>query len=130
MRLARPGQLRSRGQRGSFRPGSASGNGRKPSAANYYSWGQAGVGGPGESVTARLAYLDWLIPSTDVQVRMGRQVVNTPSYTFGSPILDDAIDGIMVNAPINDMVGVTFGWMRPFAEVNKWGVEHLSPYQR
>lgn len=100
------------------------------SAANYYSWGQAGVGGPGESVTARLAYLDWLIPSTDVQVRMGRQVVNTPSYTFGSPILDDAIDGIMVNAPINDMVGVTFGWMRPFAEVNKWGVEHLSPYQR
>ena len=94
------------------------------SAANYYSWGQAGVGGPGESVTARLAYLDWLIPSTDVQVRMGRQVVNTPSYTFGSPILDDAIDGIMVNAPINDMVGVTFGWMRPFAEVNKWGVEH------
>ena len=77
--------------------------------ANYYSWGQAGVGGPGESVTARLAYLDWMIPTTDVQVRMGRQVVTTPSYTFGSPILDDVSDGIMVSAPINDVVGVTLG---------------------
>ena len=40
-------------------------------APDYYSWGSNGVAGPGEEVTARLAYLDWIIPSTDVLVRMG-----------------------------------------------------------
>lgn len=49
---------------------------------NWYSYGNAGVGGPGYSVTARLAYLDWLIPNTDVLVRMGRQEVSMPSYTL------------------------------------------------
>ena len=92
--------------------------------ANYYYWGQNGVGGPGNEVTARLAYLDWLIPSTDVQVRMGRQVVSTPSYTFGSPVLDDVSDGIMVSIPFSEMTGLTVGWLRPAADLNKWGVEH------
>ncbi len=95
-------------------------------AANYYSWGQAGVGGPGERVTARLAYLDWMIPNTDVQVRMGRQVVSTPSYTFSSPVLDEVSDGIMVSVPFSETAGITVGWLRPHAELNKWGVQHYA----
>ena len=89
-----------------------------------YDWGTAGVGGPGEEVTARMAYVDWMIPTTDVLVRMGRQEVTLPSYTFGSSVLDDIIDGVMVSAPISDMVALNLGWMRPAAELNKWGVEH------
>ena len=92
--------------------------------SNEYNWGTNGVGGPGSNVTARLAYLDWLIPTTDVLVRMGRQEVATPSYTFGSSVLDDTIDGVMVSAPINDMVALNLGWLRPVAELDKWGVEH------
>ena len=90
----------------------------------YYTWGTSGVGGTGKTVTARLAYLDWMVPTTDVLVRMGRQEVTTPSYTFGSPILDTPVDGVLVNAPVNDMVGVTLGWLRASATLNKWAVEH------
>ena len=93
-------------------------------APPYHTWGTSGVGGTGKTVTARLAYLDWMVPTTDVLVRMGRQEVTTPSYTFGSPILDTPVDGVLVNAPVNDMVGVTLGWLRASATLNKWAVEH------
>ena len=91
----------------------------------YYSWGDLGTGGRGKSVTARLAYLDWLVPTTDVLVRMGRQPFTVPSYTFGSPVFDSVIDGVVVSAPINDMVGLTVGWLRPNAEVERWGLGHV-----
>ena len=102
----------------------ASGTSAEGGPTNEYDWGSAGVGGAGKSVTARLAYLDWMIPTTDVLVRMGRQEVAMPSYTFGSPVFDSVIDGVMVNAPINDMVGVTLGWLRPYAENNAWGAKY------
>ncbi len=97
----------------------------EPSPA-YYTWGTGSTGGSGKAVTARLAYLDWIIPTTDVLVRMGRQGVAMPSYTFGSPVFDSVIDGVVVNAPINDMVGVTFGWLRASAKLNKWGVAYKA----
>ena len=93
-------------------------------APNWYEYGTAGVGGPGYDVTARLAYLDWMIPTTDVLVRMGRQEVAMPSYTFSSSVLDDVIDGVVVNAPITDMVGVTVGWLRPASGIEKWDNAH------
>ena len=93
-------------------------------AGSPHVWGEKGTGGAGMDVTARLAYLDWMIPTTDVLVRMGRQEVAMPSYTFGSPVFDSVIDGVMVNAPINDMVGVTLGWLRPYAENNAWGAKY------
>ena len=86
----------------------------------YYTWGSGSTGGSGKAVTARLAYLDWFIPSTDVLVRMGRQGTAMSSYTFGSPVFAGVIDGVVVNAPINDMVGVTFSWLRPNATINRW----------
>ncbi len=91
---------------------------------NEYNWGTAGTGGTGAGVTARLAYLDWIVPNTNVLVRMGRQSVALPSYTFGSSVLDDVIDGVVVSAPINDMVALNLGWLRPAAEVNKWDNPH------
>ena len=93
-------------------------------SSNEYNWGTAGTGGPGKSVTARLAYLDWIVPNTNVLVRMGRQSVSLPSYTFYSTVLDDVIDGVVVSAPINDMVALNLGWLRPAAEVNKWDYAH------
>ena len=98
------------------------GNGQ--GAPLYYTWGEGKTGGSGKAVTACLAYLDWMIPTTDVLVRMGRQTMAMPSYTFASPVFDSVIDGVMVNAPINDMVGVTVGWLRPGATLNKWDSEY------
>lgn len=101
--------------------------------AGKYHWGSVAttgdnrVGENGSNVTARIAYLDWMIPTTDVLVRMGRQLVTMPSYTFGSPVFsDNSIDGILINAPINDMVGVTFGWLRPQANAEQWGTAHTQ----
>ena len=97
--------------------------------AGKYHWGNGvnGVGEAGSNVTARIAYLDWMIPTTDVLVRMGRQLVTLPSYTFGSPVFsDNTIDGVLINAPINDMVGVTFGWLRPQANAEQWGTAHTQ----
>ena len=94
-------------------------------AANYQ-WGTLGTGGQGKAVTARRAYLDWMIPTTDVLVRMGRQGVALPSYTFGSPVFDNTIDGVMVSAPINDTVAVNAGWLRPSATSNAWGKDHVG----
>ena len=94
----------------------------------YHTWGTSSTGGTGKAVTARLAYLDWMIPTTDVLVRMGRQVVSMPSYTFSGSMLGDTgtVDGVVVNAPINEMVGVTVGWLRPSAELNRWGAPHYA----
>ncbi len=97
-----------------------------PDSMPAYQWGTQGVGKQGKAVTARMAYLDWLVPSTDVLVRMGRQNVALPSYAFASPVLDSPIDGVMVNAPINDMVAVNVGWLRPLAEVNAWDAAHTA----
>ena len=102
------------------------GNVDKKNPGQYYTWGTNGTSGPGKAVTARLAYLDWIIPTTDVLVRMGRQEVAMPSYAFNSPVFDNVIDGVMVNAPINDMIGVTFGWLRPSATVNKWNEPYTA----
>ena len=48
------------------------------------------------------------------------------SYTFGSPVFAGVIDGVVVNAPINDMVGVTFSWLRPNATINRWDKPHTA----
>lgn len=65
-----------------------------------------------EAFVMRLAYIDWTVPGTDVLVRMGRQGVVTPSYAFGSPILDDRADGITFASNVTDNILVTATWMR------------------
>lgn len=60
----------------------------------------------------RLAYIDWTIPTTEVKVRMGRQALVTPSYAFGSAILDGRGDAVTVTAPVNDNITLGAGWMR------------------
>lgn len=85
-----------------------------------HSWGQNGTdftsdpnfGTDGNDLKMRLAYVDWVIPGTEVLVRMGRHPVVTPSYAFGSPILDDRADGITFASNVTDNILVTAGWLR------------------
>ena len=86
--------------------------------------GSIGTGGTGKAVTARWAYLDWLVPNTDVRVRMGRQPFAAPSYVFNSPVLDASPDGVVVNMPLNEAIDVTAAWIRARALVNVWGQEY------
>ena len=89
-------------------------------------WGQddGGKNGPGSgggldadgvNVETKRAYLDWLIPNTEVSVRMGIQGVSLPMANgYTNPVFSADVAGIVVNTPITDMVGITAFWLRPF----------------
>ncbi len=82
-------------------------------------WGQSGasgaLGADDTCIKVRRAFIDWMIPETDVKVRMGIQGMALPSYTMGkSQILEDDVAGITVSANFNDNVGLTVFWARPY----------------
>ena len=63
----------------------------------------------------RQAYIDWLIPSTDVKVRMGRQLLALPGLANGkNPALwwSDPADGIAIDAPVTDWLSLSAWWAR------------------
>ena len=74
-----------------------------------------GLDADGVNVETKRAYLDWIIPNTDVSVRMGLQGVSLPMANgYCNPVFSADVAGIVVNAPITDMFGVTAFWLRPF----------------
>ncbi len=82
-------------------------------------WGQAknsgALGADDTCIKVRRAYIDWMIPETDVKVRMGIQGLSLPSYTMGkSQIFADDVAGVTVSANFNDNVGLTVFWARPY----------------
>lgn len=85
------------------------------------------------NIVSRQAFLDWLVPSTQVKVRMGLQALTTPTFATGTatPFTNyDFGTGIMVNAPITDNVGVTAGWVRASSKFRRGSAvpptEHMS----
>ena len=73
------------------------------------------LGSRSANIVTKFAYLDWMVPGTDLKVRMGMQPWFWPSYATGTINPGDGDNfgsGILVNTPINDNVGVTAGWMR------------------
>ena len=75
-------------------------------------WGEQGFQqGAVNNVQFRQAYLDFMIPDTEVQVKAGHQWWVLPN-TLGSHIFDSRAPALTVHSPINDMVGVTVGYSR------------------
>ena len=67
------------------------------------------------NIEVKRLYLDWIIPTTEVTVRMGKQPLALPSATgFGNPVFDSDVAGIVASGQINDMVGLTGFWVRPY----------------
>ncbi len=81
-------------------------------------WGDKADGGAlgtdGINVKTRYAYIDWVIPNTDVQVRMGLQPYALPGFVADSPILGNPVDGagITLSAQFTENVGASLFWMR------------------
>ena len=86
-------------------------------------WGQANgnaIGTDGINVKTRFAYLDWVVPGTEFQVRMGLQPISTPAFTFNNPLMSELeVAGITMNWQICDPVGVSLAWMRPYNNYSK-----------
>lgn len=93
-------------------------------------WGNKKQGGAldtdGINVETKLAYLDWVIPNTEVAVRMGLQTLTLPSTPMGSPLFDADVAGIVVSAPITDWLSAALFWIRPFDHDTYNGDRDLS----
>ncbi|WP_035068191.1 outer membrane homotrimeric porin [Nitratidesulfovibrio termitidis] len=81
-------------------------------------WGQedGALGSDGKSVKVRRSYIDWMVPETELKVRMGLQGMDLPGATFGaSPILsDEDVAALVLSYAVNDNVGLTAFWARPY----------------
>lgn len=88
-------------------------------------WGKAANGGSlgtdGTKVKVRFAYVDWMIPNTEIKTRMGLQTIMLPGvmsqYGF-SPVFGKEMAGITASSPIyhSDELGIdaTAFWARPY----------------
>lgn len=81
-------------------------------------WGRAEQGGAlgadGKQVKVKNAYIDWMIPNSDAKVRMGIQGLSLPSFTTGSQIFRDDVAAVVANYNLNDNIGLTAFWARPY----------------
>ena len=73
------------------------------------------LGADGKFVELKRAYIDWMVPQTDLKVRMGIQGLALPSFTTNaSQIIDDDVAAITLNYQFNENVGLTAFWARPY----------------
>ena len=80
-------------------------------------WGNAESGGAMGAdckvVKVKNAYIDWMVPNTDLKLRMGLQAVAMPNVAGGSAIMDGDAAALVASYQFNDNVGLTALWMRP-----------------
>ena len=74
------------------------------------------LGTRASNITTRLAYLDWMIPQTDIHVRMGQQEFLLPNYVAGSPVMDDPATGVFISSPVTDTFTASGFWMRAVSD--------------
>ena len=83
-------------------------------------WGQNDTGGAlgadnNSVVELKRAYIDWMVPQTDLKVRMGIQGLALPAFTTNaSQIIDDDVAAVSLNYQFNENVGLTAFWARPY----------------
>ena len=81
-------------------------------------WGNAESGGAlgadGTVVELKNAYIDWMVPNTDLKFRMGIQGIQLPNVAGGSAVFDDDVVGVVASYQFNENVGLTTFWARPY----------------
>ena len=86
-------------------------------------WGKdddgGALGADGTVVELKRAYIDWMVPQTDLKVRMGIQGIALPSFTTNaSQVMDDDVAAVTLNYQFNENVGLTAFWARPYNDNN------------
>ena len=82
-------------------------------------WGNADSGGAlgadRQIVEVRRAYIDWMVPNTELKVRMGLQGMALPSFAVKkNQAFNDDVAGITLSYQFTENVGVTAFWARPY----------------
>ena len=77
-------------------------------------WGRGGaaLGADGVNVETKRAYIDFLIPNTELLFRVGVQGLALPQYIATNPIFDNDVAGVAAVWQITDQFGVTAFWAR------------------
>ncbi|WP_291449176.1 outer membrane homotrimeric porin [Desulfovibrio sp.] len=79
------------------------------------SFGGGALGADGNTaIKVKNAYIDWMVPQTDLKVRMGIQGVAIPSFTTGSNVFNDDVAAVVASYQFNENVGLTALWARPY----------------
>ena len=93
----------------------------------HQNWGKgdndgAAMGADGMIVKVRQAYLDWVVPQTDLKIRMGIQNLSLPSVAGDGNILDNTdTAAIVASYQFNENVGATLMWARPYNDNFTYG---------
>lgn len=97
-------------------------------------WGMASQGGAlgadGDMVKVKQAYIDWLVPGTELKLRMGLQGVRLPGFALDNPVFNDDVAGITASYTFNKNVGLTALWLRPYNDnyVDSYGSSSQSNF--
>ncbi len=81
-------------------------------------WGTASSGGAlgadQRIIELKQAYIDWVVPNTQLKVRMGIQGLALPSFTADTQVFSQDVAGIVLSNTFNDNFTLTAFWARPF----------------
>lgn len=82
----------------------------------HQNWGEGGaaLGTDGKDVKVRYSYVDWVIPQTSAQVRVGLQPFGVPTFAVPMAVLDTDGAGITVSGQFTENVGAALFWLRPY----------------
>ena len=76
------------------------------------------MGSDGVNVETKHMYIDWIVPETDLSIRMGILPFALPFFANGSQsgnaILDDDLAGIVASYTFNEYVALNVAWLRPW----------------
>ena len=91
----------------------------------HQNWGEkasgAALGNDGKEVKVRYSYVDWVIPQTSAQVRVGLQPFGVPTFAVPMAVLDTDGAGITVSGQFTENVGAALFWLRPY---NQYDSDH------
>lgn len=81
-------------------------------------WGRDGaeLDANTRSATIRYAYLDWTIPGSGLNLKVGVQNMALPYSVAGNPVLNAPVAGITASFDITDQFNLAGFWGRPFAD--------------
>lgn len=81
-------------------------------------WGRGvnggALGADGTVVKVRNAFIDWIVPESELKIRMGISSLTLPNAAGGSAVFDTRTAGIIATYSLTEQVGISALWMRPF----------------
>ena len=92
------------------------------------------MGTDGVNVETKHMYIDWIVPETDLSVRMGLIPFALPFFANGAnsgqAILDDDLAGIVLSYTFNEYVALNLAWLRPWNPFARSGEDYWNDNSR